>query len=307
MATQVFQPRTNTYLGKNNSVIKLLPNKAAYKRLPLNSLSLSIRKWYGNYVLSSFLLLMSIAIFLLAPEALLKKGLYLYLKDIGYRLTKRSIDIIGSLVGLTLAVILFWWVPILIRLDSKGPIFYNQRRIGINRRNYTKLSGWSIESYKKRNGDRRRINVHGKPFILYKFRTMKCNAESNCGPTWASHEDERITRIGRWFRKHHIDEIPQFFNILKGDMSLVGPRPERPLIVHNLAKKIVEYPKRFAVKPGLTGLAQIKNGYDFKEDHVKYKVKYDLQYIQNSTILTDVKILLMTAKYLIFSSNGVKE
>ena len=193
----------------------------------------------------------SLAIFLLAPEALLKKGIESYVKDLSFRILKRSLDVCGAIVGLFLSAIFFWWVPILIKLTSKGPIIYKQKRIGINRRNYTNLSGWSIESYKRRNGDRRRINVHGKPFILYKFRTMKNNAERDCNPIWARQNDSRITKLGLWLRKFHIDEIPQFFNILKGDMSLVGPRPERPAIVYQLSKKAIEYPKRHLVKPGI--------------------------------------------------------
>lgn len=269
-----------------------------------SSIMFSIKKWYGNYILSPILLAGSLAIFLFAPEALFKKGIHTYVKDLSFRFLKRSIDIIGAIVGLILSAIFFCWVPILIKLTSKGPIIYKQKRIGFNRRNYTKLSGWSIGSYNRRNGDRRRINVHGMPFILYKFRTMKINAESACGPIWAEQNDPRVTKIGNWLRKYHIDEIPQFLNILKGEMSLVGPRPERPFIVYQLSKKVIEYPKRHRVKPGLTGLAQLKNGYDTDEKDIRKKIKYDLEYIQNNTILMDIKILLLTAKHLLLSHNG---
>ncbi len=266
-----------------------------------NALLISIKKWHGNYVLSPFFLFSSICIFLFVPEALLKKGVFVYVKEVSFRFVKRTFDIICAIVGLIFSAIFFWWVPIIIKLDSKGSIIYKQKRIGINRRDYTKFSGWSLGSKKRRNGDRRRINVHGKPFTFYKFRTMSVNAESDSGPIWATHNDPRVTRVGKWLRKTHIDEIPQFINILKGDMSFVGPRPERPYIVYQLSKKIMEYPKRFAVKPGLAGLAQIKNGYDFSEDDVKLKIKYDLEYINNNSILMDIKILMLTFKELMFS------
>lgn len=264
----------------------------------------SFKKWYGSLILSPMLLAGSIAIFLFAPEALLKQGIQSYVKDLSFKFIKRTFDIGSAVIGILLSAIFLWWVPIFIKLTSKGPIIYKQKRIGINRRNGTHLSGWSIESYKRRNGDRRKINVHGKPFILYKFRTMKNNAEEQCGPVWAEQNDPRITKLGHWLRKFHIDEIPQFVNILKGDMSLVGPRPERPAIVYQLSKKAIEYPKRHLVKPGLTGLAQIMNGYDACDKDIMKKIKYDLEYIQNNTILMDFKILLMTARHMFFSRNG---
>jgi lipopolysaccharide/colanic/teichoic acid biosynthesis glycosyltransferase len=283
---------------------QFLSFNATHELTSKSSLLISIKKWHGNYILSPFLLLSSIFVFIFIPEAIIKNGLSAYIKELSYRFIKRTFDLVCAIIGLILSAIFFWWVPLIIKLDSKGPIIYKQRRIGINRRDYTKFSGWSLGSKKRRNGDRRRINVHGKPFILYKFRTMKNNAERDCGPIWAEQDDPRITKLGLLLRKYHIDEIPQFLNILKGDMSLVGPRPERPAIVYQLSKKIIEYPKRNLVKPGLTGLAQIKNGYDTCEDDIRKKIKYDLDYIQNNTILIDIKILLMTIKHLVFSHNG---
>jgi lipopolysaccharide/colanic/teichoic acid biosynthesis glycosyltransferase len=271
------------------------------------SLLISIKKWHGNYILSPFFLLSSVFVFLFVPEGLLKKGLSTYIKELSYRFIKRTFDLVCAIIGLIFSAIFFWWVPIIIKLDSKGPIIYKQIRIGINRRDYTKFSGWALGSKKRRNGDRRRINVHGKPFTLYKFRTMNVNAESDTGPIWATLDDPRVTRVGKWLRNTHLDEIPQFINILKGDMSLVGPRPERPFIVYQLSKKIMEYPKRFAIKPGIAGLAQLKNGYDFSESDVRLKIKYDLKYINNNSIFMDLKILLLTFKELIFSRNGGKE
>ncbi|MEE9443368.1 MAG: sugar transferase [candidate division Zixibacteria bacterium] len=206
---------------------------------------------------------------------------------------KRSVDIFGALVGLILTLPVFIILPILIKLDSPGPIFYKQLRVGQNRRR----DGRRQENGSKlgRNGrDRRRMNLHGTPFHVYKFRTMVPEAEKKCGAVWATRNDPRVTRLGRFMRKSRLDEIPQFVNILLGQMSLVGPRPERPKFVEELSAQVDNYKKRLDVKPGLTGLAQIENGYDSSVASVVRKVQYDLQYIQKWSIWQDFKIMLRT-------------
>ncbi len=219
-------------------------------------------------------------------------------------LLKRTIDIVGAVVGLLLTSPFMLLLPILIKLDSQGPVFYTQLRVGVNRRKegrrYHQQVGIKSE---RRTRDRRRENYHGKPFRVIKFRTMVRDAEKKSGPVWATKNDPRITRIGAFMRKTRLDEIPQFINILKGDMALVGPRPERPSFVRDLSTKVDDYIERLEVKPGLTGLAQVENGYDSSLASVTRKVKYDLQYIKNWTLFYDIKIILKTF-VVVFTGKG---
>ncbi|MDD3730859.1 MAG: sugar transferase [candidate division Zixibacteria bacterium] len=219
-------------------------------------------------------------------------------------LLKRTIDIVGAVAGLLLASPFMLLLPILIKLDSPGPVFYTQLRVGVNRRKegrrYHQKVGIRSE---QRTRDRRRENYHGKPFRVIKFRTMVQDAEKKSGPVWAAKNDPRITRMGAFMRKTRLDEIPQFINILKGDMALVGPRPERPSFVQDLSTKVDDYIERLEVKPGLTGLAQVENGYDSSLASVTRKVKYDLQYIKNWTLFYDIKIILKTF-VVVFTGKG---
>ncbi|NUM62458.1 MAG: sugar transferase, partial [Ignavibacteriaceae bacterium] len=134
----------------------------------------------------------------------------------------------------------------------------------------------------------------------YKFRSMHKDAEKNTGPVWSSKDDPRVTRIGKIIRKLRIDEIPQFFNVLKGEMSLVGPRPERPYFVEMLAEQLPYYKRRLKVRPGITGWAQVKHKYDESIEDVKVKLRYDLFYIENMSIRMDLKILARTVLVVIF-------
>jgi lipopolysaccharide/colanic/teichoic acid biosynthesis glycosyltransferase len=172
----------------------------------------------------------------------------------------RLLDIVGSLVILVGALPVMLAVAVLIKATSRGPILYRQERVG----------------------------RAGKMFTLCKFRTMIEDAEKHVGPVWAVRDDDRVTPIGRVLRRTRVDELPQLLNILKGDMSLVGPRPERPFFVerHKALQGV-----RLAVKPGLTGLAQVRAFYDLKPAH---KVKYDYLYIQNRSFLLNLYILLQT-------------
>ena len=179
---------------------------------------------------------------------------------------KRILDILVSVVFLVGFAPLWVIIAVLIKLDSKGPVFFSQKRVGKG----------------------------GKIFATYKFRSMVEGAESMTGPVWAKKDDPRVTRIGRVLRKMRLDEIPQFLNVLDGDMSFVGPRPERPFFVEKLKKEVSLYSKRLNVQPGITGWAQIKHTYDRNLDDVVEKLKYDLYYIENMSLRMDLKILLRT-------------
>ncbi len=182
------------------------------------------------------------------------------------KFTKDAMDIAISLFILLLTLPISFVISIIIKLTSKGPVVYRQKRVGI----------------------------YGKEFYIYKFRTMYEDAERHTGPIWASKDDPRITPVGYWLRKLRLDEIPQFFNVIKGDMSLVGPRPERPFFVDEFKKKIPLYTRRLRVKPGITGWAQVKWKYDSDIEDVREKTKYDLFYVENMSLSMDLKILINT-------------
>jgi sugar transferase (PEP-CTERM system associated) len=188
---------------------------------------------------------------------------------------KRVLGFSLSLIGLLLLSPLILVISILIKIDSRGPVFYKQERVG----------------------------ERGKIFKLLKFRSMVESAEAN-GPTWAEQDDKRITRVGRWMRKWRIDEIPQMFNVLKGDMSFVGPRPERSYFVEKLRKEIPFYDQRFSVKPGVTGWAQIKYPYGASNKDALEKLKYDLYYIKNISSLYDLLIVFETIKVVLFGKGA---
>ena len=188
---------------------------------------------------------------------------------------KRLVDIVVSLIVLTITFPLWFFIGIAIKIDSKGPVVYSQERVGKD----------------------------GKIFKMHKFRSMRFDAEAATGPVWAPKKDTRVTKIGRILRNTRLDEIPQFINVLDGDMSLVGPRPERPFFVEKLAKEIPLYKRRLKVRPGITGCAQIKQGYDQTIDDVRSKVRYDLFYIENMSFRMDIKILLITF-YVMITGKG---
>ena len=168
---------------------------------------------------------------------------------------KRLMDIVFALVGLAITLPLFPFIALAIRLDSQGPIIYQQVRIGYQMEGYIRL------------------------FMMKKFRTMRNDAEAGTGPVWAQKNDPRITRVGNFLRKTRLDEIPQLWNVLVGDMSMVGPRPERPGMYQKLENNIPFYSERtFDVVPGITGLAQVNMGYDETLNDVKNKVAYDHAY-----------------------------
>jgi len=185
---------------------------------------------------------------------------------------KRLMDIAVSLLILIVSIPVIIITAIAIKLESKGPIIFKQERIGLN----------------------------GKPFNVYKFRSMVNDAEKKSGPVWSSKNDPRITKVGKIIRKIRVDEIPQMYNVLKGEMSLVGPRPERKYFIEQLSKEIPLYKRRLKVRPGVTGWAQVKHKYDETIEDVKTKLNYDLFYIENISIRMDLKILFRTIFVVLF-------
>ena len=185
--------------------------------------------------------------------------------------TRSAVHWLVAFVGLFLSLPIVAVTAILIKLDSRGPVFYKQERVGKN----------------------------GRHFVLAKFRSMGVDAETT-GPVWASKDDDRTTRVGRIIRKVRIDEIPQFWNILRGEMSFVGPRPERPHFVAQLAQEIPYYEQRHLIAPGLTGWAQIKYPYGASIEDARQKLQYDLFYIKNHSLILDAIVLFETIKIILF-------
>ncbi len=199
-----------------------------------------------------------------------------------------------AFVALVLLTPLILLIAAAIKLTSKGPIIYTQPRVGLDRRR----EGTSPSNY------RRVQDLGGRPFRIYKFRTMKVDAERASGVVWASNDDERVTWIGRTLRKTRLDELPQFFNVIRGEMSIVGPRPERPAIFANLKSQVHHYEIRQRAMPGITGLAQISQPYDTSIDDVRSKVQHDLQYIKQQSIKEDFRIMLKTIPVVLFRRGG---
>jgi lipopolysaccharide/colanic/teichoic acid biosynthesis glycosyltransferase len=184
----------------------------------------------------------------------------------GFGKFKRLMDVVLSMCGLVVTSPVLLFAGLLIKLDSPGSIIYRQKRVGKN----------------------------GKVFTIFKLRSMRQDAEKKTGAVWAKKNDPRVTLIGKVLRKSRIDEIPQLINVLQGDMSIVGPRPERPEMVRDLKNLIHDYEKRLIVKPGITGLAQVVHKYDETIEDVKKKVKYDLIYIRKMCLWTDLTIMAQT-------------
>jgi lipopolysaccharide/colanic/teichoic acid biosynthesis glycosyltransferase len=295
------------------------------------------------------------------------------------RVTSRGEVAIRALNVAIAAVLLVLLSPVLlaiaaaVKLTSRGPVFYRQVRVGLDRRRYRSFApfdrrhsgerrvirpepdGRRVRSstvpverrsgtdrrsgirdrrvshvpveHERRSGtdrrgthpvvtgdrrsrtgdgrrDRRQWNMCGRMFTMYKFRTMQLDAESGTGPVWASHGDPRVTPVGRFLRACRLDELPQLYNVLKGDMNIVGPRPERPTIVVDLVNTITEYPIRQRTLPGITGLAQISQGPDGTVDDVRVKVRYDLEYLRRRSVLEDLRIMAKTPVVMFFRRNG---
>jgi exopolysaccharide biosynthesis polyprenyl glycosylphosphotransferase len=190
---------------------------------------------------------------------------------------KRLLDIVMATIGLVLALPIMAIVVLLVRLTSRGPVLYHQRRVG----------------------------QHGRIFTVHKFRSMCHDAEATTGPVWAAKAgDARVTPIGRFLRRSRLDEVPQLWNVLKGDMSFVGPRPERPEFVGELTRDIPFYGQRHIVRPGLTGWAQVRYTYGATTEDALQKLQYDLFYIKNLSLPLDVFIILATIKTVVLGKGA---
>jgi len=187
------------------------------------------------------------------------------------RLAKRLFDLAGALVGIVVAAPIMLLTAIAVRLDSPGPVLYRQERVGEN----------------------------GRLFTLCKFRSMRTDAEQGGTPIWAKDHDSRVTRVGRFIRLTRLDELPQFWNVLRGEMSFVGPRPERPFFVSQLTEAIPFYNARHAVKPGVTGWAQVRYRYGASVGDALEKLRYDLYYIKHLSLVFDLTILVDTIKVMV--------
>jgi sugar transferase (PEP-CTERM system associated) len=188
-----------------------------------------------------------------------------------YRRARRLLDVALASVIALLTSPLMLLTALAIKLESRGPVFYLQERVGLN----------------------------NTTFRIIKFRSMRVDAEAN-GPVWAHEADSRVTRVGRWIRKRRVDELPQLFNIIRGEMSLIGPRPERPVFIKQLEQRIPYYSERHLVKPGLTGWAQVRYPYGASLEDAREKHQYDLYYIKNQSPMLDALILLETARVVLF-------
>jgi len=193
-------------------------------------------------------------------------------RSIIFKRIKRCLDVVFSIVGLVLAMPINCLVAVAIRVDSTGPVLYKQERVGED----------------------------GKTFQLLKFRSMREDAEPN-GPVWADPNDDRATRVGKVIRKLRLDEIPQMVNVLRGEMSFVGPRPERPFFVEQLRKEIRYYFQRHTVKPGITGWAQIRYPYGASKEDALEKLKYDFYYVKHRSLFFDLMIMMETIKIVLLS------
>lgn len=183
-------------------------------------------------------------------------------RKLGYLFTKRIFDIFFSITFGSMLLVPMVLIGIAIRIDSKGPIIFSQERLG----------------------------QYGKPFIIFKFRTMRTDAEEN-GPVWAEKDDDRCTKTGKILRRTRLDELPQLWNILKGEMSFVGPRPEREYFYNEFEKTIPDFRKRLLIKPGLTGHAQVNGGLYLSPEE---KIVFDIEYMEHQTIGRDIKCIMKT-------------
>ncbi len=206
----------------------------------------------------------------------------------------RYLNVLVALVGLIITAPLWLLIAILIKATSRGPVFYTQTRVGLDRRGRVTPLDLS----------KRRDDLGGLPFTIVKFRTMRVDAESSGKAVWAQANDHRVTLFGGFLRSCRLDELPQLLNVLRGDMNLVGPRPERPELFAELRQHIPGYAQRQRVPPGITGHAQVHLQYDTSVDDVKRKLSHDLEYIEDRTVWQDLKIMIKTIPVMLFRRGG---
>jgi lipopolysaccharide/colanic/teichoic acid biosynthesis glycosyltransferase len=209
-------------------------------------------------------------------------------------LLNRAVNTVLAVVALLALSPILLLIALAIKLSSRGPVLYSQTRVGLDRRR-----GRVDALY-----DRREQDAGGRMFTIYKFRSMYVGAEQQSGAVWATADDPRVTPVGRFLRRVRLDELPQLGNVIKGDMNIVGPRPERPSIFARLRADITEYPLRQLARPGITGWAQINHTYDCSVDDVRTKVRYDLEYLQRQCLTEDLKIMVKTVPVMLFRKGG---
>lgn len=206
----------------------------------------------------------------------------------------RVLNVVVALIGILVTLPLWLLIAVAIRLTSRGPVFYTQTRVGLDARNPAD----------PRPDSRRVQDLGGRPFSIIKFRTMRPDAEAGRGAVWARTNDDRVTLVGKWLRRSRLDELPQLINVLRGDMNVVGPRPERPQMIEELRSQIPAYQQRQRVRPGITGHAQVHLQYDTSIDDVRRKVQHDLEYIASRSVWQDVMIMLKTLPVMFFRRGG---
>ncbi len=207
---------------------------------------------------------------------------------------RRILNVVAAAIGLIVAMPLMLIIAVLIKLSSPGPVIYTQTRVGLDRRNGDDPLWRS----------RRKVDFGGRLFAMYKFRTMRAGDDDGL-QIWAREGDDRITPIGNLLRKYRLDELPQLVNVLKGDMNIVGPRPEQPKIFETLREKVEYYSQRQRVLPGITGWAQINQSYDTSLEDVRRKVEFDLEYIARQSPLHDLNILVRTLPVMLFKRGAI--
>lgn len=208
---------------------------------------------------------------------------------------RRGLNVVVAVVGIVVALPLMAVIAVVIKLTSPGPVIFTQPRVGIDRR-------WGRQT--GTDDPRRRQDLGGRIFQIYKFRTMTEGKGEGAGQVWATPDDPRITRVGAFLRKTRLDELPQFFNVLRGDMNIVGPRPEQPAIFQELRERIEDYQARQRVLPGITGLAQVNHHYDQCIDDVRIKIRHDLEYLSRVSTFEDLRIMARTIPVVLFRKGG---
>jgi lipopolysaccharide/colanic/teichoic acid biosynthesis glycosyltransferase len=203
---------------------------------------------------------------------------------------RRLLNVMVAIAALVITLPLMLVIAIAIRLTSPGPVFFRQTRVGVDRRSAVG-GNW-----------RRQVDYGGRLFTMYKFRTMYVQSEA--AEIWARRDDDRITPVGRVLRKYRLDELPQFINVLIGDMNIVGPRPEQPQLFMSLRDQVERYQERQRVLPGITGWAQINQQYDQDIEDVRNKVRYDLEYAARSSAMEDLRIMLLTVPVMVRGQGG---
>jgi lipopolysaccharide/colanic/teichoic acid biosynthesis glycosyltransferase len=220
----------------------------------------------------------------------------------------RMLNVTVASIILVLTLPIWLVVAVAIKLTSRGPVFYTQQRVGLDvrrradRRNVGRAPANAASD--KGGSGRRADDLGGRPFTIVKFRTMRIDAESSGTAVWASANDHRLTPVGGFLRSCRADELPQLLNVIRGEMNLVGPRPERPELFRQLRSQVPDYQKRQRVPPGITGHAQVHLQYDTSVEDVKRKVEHDLEYIARRTVWEDLRIMLKTIPVMLFRKGG---